>query len=59
MGTDWGYGWVKPGEGVWCEMYGYGVVHSINDLWLWIVWERYGQMNHQPSFARWIEPAED
>lgn len=43
---------LKPGDRVWFDGYGVGVVQSINALWLWITWERTGLMNHDPSFGQ-------
>lgn len=48
---------LKPGDEVWFDGYGNGVVQSVGQFRMWIKWEKTGVMDHDVSFARNLEPA--
>lgn len=47
---------LKPGDRVRSKAYtGDGEIISANEFWIWIQWDRYGFLDHQPSFAQHLE----
>lgn len=58
MGNDWDDRQLEPGDRVWFDGYGNGLVESVSQVRLVIVWELAGRLTHDPSFARWLKPAQ-
>ena len=50
---------LRPGDEVFWVDYGHGRILDVNRWGFWALWERAGQLHHNPGFAKYIRTVDD